>query len=281
MATFGWIITAFVGVAVAVVAVYYFGQRSMLFPAPAGYAPPEAVGLAGVQEDPLVTADGETVMVWSKAAPPGAPTLVLFHGNGERLPDLADRIAALSEDGWGIAAATYRKYPGSTGQPTEERVVSDAIAVFDRLVERDGVRPDDIVLYGYSLGSAAVMGVAEVRTPGGIVLEGSMSSIEDVAKHHFPWLPVRTLIRDRFNSAARAAEVTAPVFVIHGERDGTVPIAYGKRLYDALPDPKAMFVVPGGGHVLPPGTGWDEFLGFADQHGVPTPQRQGRAQPAG
>lgn len=257
---------AVIVIAAAAVVAAVFAQRSMLFPAPSHYRTPAEAGLDGFVEDPVETPDGNTVMVWSHAAEPGERVVLSFHGNGDSLPHHDSKLAAWADAGYGVHATTYRGYPGSTGRPSEARLVRDALAIFDRLVSRDGVAPGDVILAGFSLGSAVAMAVAAQREPGAVFLEGAMSSIADVGKHHFPFVPVRLVILDPFDSLARAAQVDAPVFLVHGSEDPTVPLYLGERLHAALPEPKAMMVVEGGTHVLPVGTGWDEFEAFLDRH---------------
>lgn len=266
MGLLGIVAAAVVSIAAAVVLAFYLGQRALLYPAPHGYAPPAAVGLADFAEDPLTADDGTTVMVWSHPAAPDRPTVLHLHGNGDSLPGLADQLAAWSADGWGVCALTYRGYPGSGGAPTEDALVADAIAAFDRLVAR-GVPAADIVLSGYSLGSAIAVAVAAERPAAALFLVGAMSSIEDVAKAHYPWLPVRTLMKDRFPSAERAARVQAPAVLVHGADDRVVPLRFAKRLFAHLPEPKRLTVVPDGGHILPPATGWDAFVTFWRERG--------------
>jgi hypothetical protein len=163
-----------------------------------------------------------------------------------------------------MVLATYRGYPGSTGAPSETALVADGIALFDRIVE-GGTPPEDIVIAGFSLGSAVAVAVAAERSPRALFLQAPPSAIDEVAAHHYPWLPVRLLMRDRFRSVDRMARVRAPVFIVHGEADYVVPLRFARRLLDAAPEPKELLVLPGAGHVLKPEDGWPAFERFLAQ----------------
>lgn len=120
-------------------------------------------------------------------------------------------------------------------------------------LESAGVPPDETVLYGESLGSAVAIAVAAERADAGrpmtaLVLEAPLSSVTDVAAYHYPWVPVRWLLKDRFEAVKRIADVHAPVLIVHGDADTVVPIRYAKALFEAARDPKEAAFIPGGGH---------------------------------
>jgi fermentation-respiration switch protein FrsA (DUF1100 family) len=109
------------------------------------------------------------------------------------------------------------------------------------------------VLYGESLGGGVAVSIAAERAAAGrpvaaLVLEAPLSSVTDVAAHHYPWAPVRCLLKDRFESVARIARVHAPLLIVHGDADGIVPIRYGRALFEAAREPKEATWIPGGGH---------------------------------
>lgn len=245
----------------AVVAAYYAAQRTLLFPAPHDYVPPAAVGLPDVREAPLRTQDGETVMTWRTGRTAGRPVVLAFHGNAESLPRLAPHAAFWQARGYDIVLATYRGYPGSTGRPSEKALVADALAVFDAIVA-DGTAPEDIIVAGFSLGTAMAVAVGAERSPRALFLQAPPSAVVEVASYHYPWLPVGLLMRDPFRSIERIGRVEAPVFIVHGDSDPVVPLRFGRRLFEAAGDPKRLVVLPGAGHDLGPDDGWAEFENF-------------------
>lgn len=259
------LVTVLVVAAVAYLAmmvVFYVIQRDLLFNPPKRYSTPEAVGLITVREAPLTTPDGDTVMIWRQDAAPGQPTLLYFNGNGSSVSNLDDMFQLWGEAGWGAAAVSYRGYPGSTGSPSEAAFVADGIAAFDALVA-DGVAPHDIVLTGYSLGTAVAIAVAAARPDArALFLTGAFSAIADIAKRRYPYLPVHTFMRDPFRSIDRIGDISMPVFMMQGQRDRVTPLRLAERLFAAANEPKELLVLPDQGHNLPQDFGFDEFRAF-------------------
>ena len=146
----------------------------------------------------------------------------------------------------------YRGYGGNPGRPSELGLMSDARAAL-AFLDAAGVPPAETVLYGELLGSTVAVAIAAERAVGGqpvaaLVLEAPLSSVSDVAAYHYPWMPVRWLLKDRFEAAARIADVGAPVLIVHGDADEIVPIRYGRALFEAAQEPKEAAWIPGGGH---------------------------------
>ncbi len=242
--------------------VFYVIQRDLLFHPPKRYTPPEVLGLVGVREAPLTTPDGDTVMIWRQDAAPGQPTLLYFHGNGGSVSNLDHLFELWSDFGWGVAAVSYRGYPGSTGSPSEAAFVADGIAAFDALVA-DGVAPHDIVPTGYSLGTAVAIAVAAARPQArALFLTGAFSAIADIAKRRYPYLPVHTFMRDPFRSIDRIGDVAMPIFMMQGKRDRVTPLGLAERLFAAAGEPKELLVLPDVGHNLPQDVGFEAFRAF-------------------
>src|SRR6202045_4456877 len=228
-------------------AVLFLVQRSFLFPVPTVVrTSPREAGFPEAEEHVLATADGEKVIVWDVPAKPGHPVILHFHGNGDYLAGFFGRFRELIADGTGIVALSYRGYAGSSGQPSEQGLLQDAAAAYAFTAAR--YTPDRIVLWGFSLGTGAAVAVAAEQPVGKLILEAPYTSMADVAARHFPVLPVRWLLRDRFHSDQRMARVSAPLLVMHGERDLTIPIEFGERLFGLAPWPKQFVRFPLGGH---------------------------------
>src|SRR6202140_1933404 len=237
MPTLRWLLIVVSVVYVGGLVVVFFKQRSMLFPIPpAGRTAPDAAGLPEAKEQVLTTVDGEKVIVWHVPAKPGHPVVLFFPGNGDFLAGRVDRMRGISSDGTGLVALSYRGYAGSSGQPSERGLLQDAAAAYAFTSAR--YTPDRLVLWGFSLGTGAAVAVAAEQPVGKLILEAPYTSMTDVAAWHFPVVPVRWLLRDRFHSDQRMARVTAPLLVMHGERDLTIPIEFGERLFRLAPGPK-------------------------------------------
>ena len=246
MAGWKWFLVFVATGYLALAALMYVAQRALMyFPETFRTSPAEA-GLAEAEEVMLDTPDGSRVIVWHVPARDGRPVWLYFHGNGGALRYRVDRFRELTAQGDGLVALSYRGYAGSTGRPTEAGLIEDARAAYDFAVKRYGA--ERIVLWGESLGSGVALALAAERPVARIVLEAPFLSAVDVAAGVYPFLPVRVLMKDQFRSDLRVAKVTAPVLVMHGDRDAVVPISSGQLLYKLITSPKRFVRIAGGGH---------------------------------
>lgn len=233
-----------VGLYLAVAGLLFVGQRSLLFPASGERVTAAEAGLQGVQDLVIATPDGERIVAWWRPPRPGKALVVYFHGNGGSLSNRRFRARALLEDGRGLLMVSYRGYSGSTGSPSEAGLHTDARAAYDWVT--NGYEASRLVLYGESLGSGVAVRLAAERPVAGVILDAPYTAIADVAGGIYWWLPVDLLMRDPFRSIDLVGRLAAPLLVLHGERDGLIPIAMGERLFAAAPEPKRFVRLPGG-----------------------------------
>jgi uncharacterized protein len=241
-----WLLTLVAGAYGAAGVLMYFGQRALLYFPERARTAPALAGLPMVDEAALDTVDGEQVIVWHRPPQPGKPLVLYFHGNGGALRLRAARFAALISDGTGLVALSYRGFGGSSGRPTEDGLLRDAAAAYRFAAERYDV--NRIILWGESLGTAIAVAIAAEHPVGGVILEAPFTSTADIAAAIYWFMPIRLLMKDQFHSDTRIARVTAPVLIVHGDRDETVPIGYGEALFEMVRAPKQFVRVPGGGH---------------------------------
>ena len=238
------------GYGVLVGAMYLFQRSLMYHPGGAAGTPAEA-GVPEMSPVDIETADGLTLTSWFRAAESGHPTIVFFQGNAGSISHRAFKARGFLDAGYGLLLMGYRGYGGNPGSPSEEGLYADGRAALAFLADR-GVAPGELILYGESLGSGvAVHLAAEMAADepaGGLVLESPFSSIVDVAASHYPFVPARWLVKDRFDSAAKIARVRAPVFIFHSRNDRVVPVRFGERLFEAAVEPKHSLWVDDGGH---------------------------------
>jgi uncharacterized protein len=241
------IVIVFAVVYLGGVAVLYVKQREMLFPVPpVGRTAPDAAGLPEAEEHVLATADGEKVIVWHVPAKPGRPVILFFPGNGDFLAGRISRFKAVTSDGTGLVALSYRGYAGSSGSPSEVGLLQDAAAAYAFTAARyDASR---IVAWGFSLGSGVAVAVASEHPVGRLILEAPYTSTVAVAASLLRIVPVSLLMRDQFHSDRRIERVTVPLLIMHGDHDPAIPITFGERLFALAHEPKQFVRFPGGGH---------------------------------
>lgn len=247
MTVLKWLVLLAAGGYLGGLAVLFFAQRALIFPIPEKLrTAPAAAGFSEAEEHILTTADGEKVIVWHVPARPGHPVVIYFPGNGDVLAALAGHFRGIIAGGTGLVALSYRGYAGSGGRPSEPGLKSDAAAAYAFAAARYSA--ERIVLWGFSLGSGVAVALAADRPVGKIVLEAPYTSLADVAGSLFWFAPVRWLMRDPFRSDLRIARVTAPLLIMHGARDATIPIGFGERLFALAPEPKQFVRFPEAGH---------------------------------
>jgi uncharacterized protein len=176
----------------------------------------------------------------------GSPWVTLFlHGKAGNLTDRIPHYLEITLAGCSVLALDYRGYGKSAGRPSEGGLYLDAEAAYDHLVE-SGYQAGRIILHGESLGTAVAVELAARRPCAGIVLEAPFTSARDVAATILPWLGPALVWG--FDSRARIGRVRAPLLILHGDRDSTIPLRLGQSLFAVAPDPKSFGLVPHAGH---------------------------------
>lgn len=208
---------------------------------------------AGAEEVWFETADGVKLHGWlfRSDAEPASATVIYFHGNGGNLSYYDWLGSELAGRGFDVLVFDYRGYGRSEGASADERgLYADADAAYDFVTKARGREARRVVLYGQSLGTAAAADVAARRECGALVLESGLSSAADMAGEIMPWLPrfVRRLTKNKLDTASKLARVGCPVLVAHGDRDEIIPVAQGRKLFEAAPAQKRLLIVEGAGH---------------------------------
>ena len=223
-------------------------QRQLIYRPDTRRATPAGCGLSGVTVAAIPTPDGAELVAWFAPAAPGRPTILYFHGNAGWIELRADRMADLTRRGFGVLMPSYRGYGGSSGKPSELANVADAQLVYDWLREQ-GIAARDIIVFGESLGTGVAAQLAASRVAAGLVLDSPYTSMADLGANDYPWLPVRYLLWDKYETARHIRLVRTPLLVIHGEADIRVPAAMGQAVYEAANSPKQIVVYPGAAHL--------------------------------
>lgn len=230
---------AFYLVALVVTRVVY---RRAIFQRPRAPVPPVP---EGARLRTIRAADGMAVTTLHFDAPPHAPTLVYFHGAGVTLHDIAPIGLELRRRGLGVMLVEYRGYGSSPGTPSEEALYLDGHAVLDAL-EADGVTADRTILFGISLGSAVAAELAARGRGARLVLATPFTSMPDLVANYAPFAPTSLVVRERFDTRAKLAELAIPTLVVHGDQDSIIPHAMGAALAKEAPTGRLVTVL--GGH---------------------------------
>jgi len=221
-------------------------QRSMTY-----FPTPVAQGLISGHPEfspiEIMSDDGLTIKSWKSTGDPDKQTFILFHGNAGNAADRMPMMRVLIAAGHSVILAEYRGYGSNPGKPGESDIMSDSKILVDKIIA-GGVAEGDIVFMGRSLGSGIASQLASEYDAAALILISAYSSLPDVAGDIYPYFPVSLLMRDRFDSLSVIDRVKAPIYMFHGELDGTIPIKFGRRLFEAALGDKKFHSIPLRGH---------------------------------
>lgn len=230
----------------AVVALAFALQDRLLYvPARQLVTTPDRHGLS-YETVHVDTEDGERLHGWWMPARDARGTLLFLHGNAGNISGRIESIRQFHRLGLNVLIVDYRGYGESTGSPSEEGLYRDTDAAWRHLTETRGIDPLRIVVFGRSLGAGPGTWLATRHRPGALILESPFTSVPDIAAHHYPWLPVRLLVRMQFDNLGRIDRIEAPLLTIHSPDDRVIPFAHGRQVFAAAHEPKQFLEIDGG-----------------------------------
>jgi pimeloyl-ACP methyl ester carboxylesterase len=227
-------------------------QRKLMYlPSPVMETNPAAYGLPYSDVWIPVSGGGQLHGWWLPGERSDGLTVLYLHGNAGNISSNLGKAVELRSLGAAVLAIDYRGYGQSSGPfPTEQRLYDDAWAAYEFL-QRQGVSPQQLVVYGHSLGGAIGIELAR-RVPdlAGLIVEGSFTSMGDMAalSAYNGWFPVRRLLTQQFDSMAKLPDLRVPTLYLHGLADASVPAAMSEALYAATLGPKDLWLVPNADH---------------------------------
>ena len=258
-----------------------FENRLIYFPPNGSFANWQPSHL-DFEEANFVASDGTRLHGWYFPHPAPRGYVLYCHGNADFVPNLGDFANELRER-YELSTLIwdYRGYGKSEGKPNEKGVLADATAARQWLVEHErGISAADISLMGRSLGGAVAVHLAATGPCRCLILDSTFSSMRDVAAHHYSLLPVRWLMRTRFDSAEKIKGYSGPLLQLHGDKDEVVPIQFGKALFEVATGPKEFFLFRNGDHNGPrPIAFHDRMSEFIQSQGEPPASAGGSRGP--
>jgi alpha-beta hydrolase superfamily lysophospholipase len=223
-------------------------QRSLIYLPDPGPVPAAAKMLPGARDVVLTTSDGLDLGAWFLRADDDAPAVLVANGNAGHRGYRAPLAQALHEAGLSVLLFDYRGYGGNPGSPTEKGLALDVRAARTFLVEDAGIAPDRLLYFGESLGAAVVTELATEHPPAGLVLRSPFVDLASVAAVHYPLVPARALLRDRFPVAEQLAGIDAPSTVVYGSADSIVPPQQSRAVAEAAGRLHRLVAVKGADH---------------------------------
>jgi uncharacterized protein len=236
-----------VGLAVGVLTAL---QRQLIYFPDSTAVPAAADLIEGARDITLRTSDGLALGAWF--VPPSSASdmhmaVLVAPGNGGNRLDRLGLATELSRRGLAVLLMDYRGYGGNPGSPSEDGLAKDAMAAALTLEEL-GYPAEQTIYFGESLGSGVVAALQARRAPAGMVLRSPFTELADVAAHHYPWLPVRMLLKDKFPVTEHLSNSQVPVTVVYGDRDSIIPTQLSARVADDAPTLVERLVISGANH---------------------------------
>ena len=215
----------------------YFYQRNLLYlPNENNYSGDKIS--VDVKKVKILTSDNIELLGWyHKKNIKDYKTLVYFHGNAGSLENRIHKLNHFQDMNINFLIVAWRGFSGNTGKPTEKGLYEDARSAV-RWLKSNGVKENNIIIYGESLGTGIATEVAQNKNFAGIILESPFTSMIDAGKDKYPYLPVRLLLKDRYESNKKIKNINSPILIMHGKADNLVPFYMGKKMYELANEPK-------------------------------------------
>lgn len=240
------------------VVITFLQSRLVYFPTRGYDATPADVGLQ-FEDLTLETSDGVSIAAWYLPHPDPMGSIIFCHGNAGNMADRLHSLKLLHDMGLSVLIFDYRGFGRSEGRPSEEGTYQDAEAAWRYLIETRGEKPGRVVLFGRSLGGAVAIELARRHAengrragqplqeggPAALVVESTFTNLVDIGRLHYRFLPVRLLLSYRYASIEKVSEINCPKLFFHGRDDTLIPLANGRKLFDAAAEPKQFIETPG------------------------------------
>jgi fermentation-respiration switch protein FrsA (DUF1100 family) len=233
------------GYALLIVLAYVRQDAMLYYPSREITNTPRDIGL-DFEEVTLRTEDGAALSAWYIPARDGRGVVLFCHGNAGNISHRLDSIRIFHDLNLGVLIFDYRGYGRSGGSPTEQGTYHDAESAWEYLVRQRHTQPGKIILFGRSLGSAVAAEIALRRTAGALIIESGFTSVADLGRKYFPYLPVKLIARYRYATIDKVGRIKIPKLFVHSPHDEIVPFGHGEALFERAAEPREFLRIAGG-----------------------------------
>ena len=245
-------ILALVSFYVLLLIIVFFFQRNLLYhPSVDNYINDEvAKEPTEIEKVKITTKDKINLIGWfHNKNLENSKTILFFHGNAGSLENRTYKLNHLKSLNLNFLIIAWRGFSGNKGKPNEMGLYEDAASAI-KWLKTKGIEEKNIILYGESLGTGVVVEIAQNKNYAGVILESPFTSMVNIGKKHYPFFPVSFLLKDKFESYKKMANISVPVLVIHGKVDKIVPYVMGKKMYELANEPKFFYSQEYGDHMV-------------------------------
>jgi fermentation-respiration switch protein FrsA (DUF1100 family) len=220
-----------------IIIVVYIFQRNLLYhPSENNYSGDELT--VNIKKVKIKTKDSIELLAWYHNKNINHYKTILFlHGNAGSLENRIHKINYFKDMNVNFLIISWRGFSGNEGKPNETGLYEDARSAIDWL-KKKGVEEQNIIIYGESLGTGVAVEIAQNKNFAGIILESPFTSMVDAGKDKYPFLPVKILLKDKYESYKKIKNINIPILIMHGKADKIVPFSMGKKLYELANKPK-------------------------------------------
>ena len=176
-------------------------------------------------------------------------TIVYFHGNAGTLDNRIHKLNYFKDMDVNFLIIAWRGFSGNNGKPTEKGLYIDGRSAVNWILKQ-GVKEEDIILYGESLGTGIVTEIAQNKKFAGVILETPFTSMVAAAKQFYPYIPVNILLKDRYENEKKIKNINMPIIIMHGKKDKIVPFSMGKRIFELANEPKYSYFTENDDHMM-------------------------------
>ena len=227
----------------------YFYQRNLLYhPNENNYSDDKIT--VNIEKVNIKTSDNINLLGWyHEKNLKEFKTLIFFHGNAGSLENRIHKLNHFKDMNVNFLIIAWRGFSGNSGEPSENGLYKDGKSAIDWLIKKD-ISEQKLILYGESLGTGVAVHLAQNRNFSGVILETPFTSMIDAAKTFYPYIPVKLLLKDKFENYKKIKNINSPILIMHGEADQIVPFSMGKKLYEIANKPKYSYFTKYDNHMM-------------------------------